>query len=120
MRFKKLLQLIVAIILLIPALAQDKKSCTISGVVKDARSKLPLNEAVVTFISDAFKGQKFALTDSTGMYRVSNLPAGNYTVSFEMEGYEKFVHDKITLQDRMSFDVSFEMVKERKRSRKRE
>jgi hypothetical protein len=107
-------QLIVAIFLLFPAVAQEKKMAIISGSVKDARSKSPLNEAVVTLSSDAFKGQKFALTDSTGMYRISNLPAGSYTIAFEMEGYERFVQENIVLQQGMSMGVSFQMVKERK------
>ncbi|GEO10343.1 hypothetical protein SAE01_28390 [Segetibacter aerophilus] len=86
----------------------------ISGIVKDARSKTPLNEAVVTLSSSAFQGQKFALTDSTGMYSVRNLPAGNYKIAFEMEGYEKFTQENIALQPGMSLGVSFEMVKARK------
>ncbi|MGI8637452.1 MAG: carboxypeptidase-like regulatory domain-containing protein, partial [Segetibacter sp.] len=63
-----------------PTFSQDKKLCTISGVVKDTQSKSPLAEAVVTISSDAFKGKKFTLTDSTGTYHVSDLPSGNYTI----------------------------------------
>jgi Carboxypeptidase regulatory-like domain len=87
-------------------------------MVSDAHTKLPLNEAVITLSSSAYQGQKFALTDSTGMYRVGNLPAGTYTISFEMEGYEKFVHDNIVLQEGMSLGVSFQMIKERKGRKK--
>lgn len=114
MKLLAIVHLIVAIFLFFPAVAQEKKMAIISGSVKDARSKAPLNEAVVTLSSDAFKGQKFALTDSTGMYRVSNLPAGSYTIAFEMEGYEKFVQENIVLRQGMSLGVSFQMVKERK------
>lgn len=117
MNFKKSLPLIMAILLVFSALAQEKKVAVISGVVKDARTKSPLNEAVVTLSSNAFKGQKFALTDSTGMYKVGNLPAGYYTISFEMEGYEKFVQDSIKLQEGMSLGVSFQMARERKGKR---
>ena len=114
MSLKKSMLLIAAIVLLVPVFAQEKKAAIISGVVKDARTKSPLNEAVVTLSSSAFKGQKFALTDSTGMYKVSNLPAGFYTITFEMEGYEKFVQDSIKLQEGMSLGVSFQMARERK------
>jgi hypothetical protein len=114
MRCKVSLSFVMAILLGFPAFAQEKKMAVISGVIKDARSKSPLNEAVVTLSSSAFQGQKFALTDSTGMYRVRNLPGGNYTIAFEMEGYEKFVQENIALQPGMSLGVSFEMVKARK------
>lgn len=115
---KKLLAVVIACCLFFSVFAQEKKAAIISGTVKDARTKLPLNEAVITLSSTAFEGQKFALTDSTGIYRIGNLPAGNYTISFEMEGYEKFTHENIALQDGMSLGVSFEMVRERKGRRK--
>ncbi|MCW3107141.1 MAG: TonB-dependent receptor [Segetibacter sp.] len=117
MNLKKLLPAVLATLLFFPAFAQEKKAAIISGTVKDARSKSPLNEVVVTLSSTAFQGQKFALTDSTGMYRIGNLPAGNYTISFEMEGYEKFTQENIALQEGMSLGVSFQMVKERSRRR---
>lgn len=85
----------------------------ISGTVKDSRSKAPLSEAIVTLTSTMLKVQKMALTDSTGMYHISNLPAGIYSISFEMEGYHKFMQDSVVLQDGMSLGVSFQMAKER-------
>jgi len=117
MKCRKLLTGIFAIFFCLIAFAQDKKSATIGGSVKDAHTKLPLVEAVVTLSSTAFEGQKFALTDSTGMYRIANLPAGTYMIAFEMEGYEKFVQPNIALQEGMSLGVSFEMIKERKKQR---
>ena len=92
----------------------------ISGKVSDARTKAPLNEAVITISSDAFEGQKFAVTDSTGNYRVNNLPKGIYCIAFEMEGYRKFVKDSIKLQEGMSLGVSFEMAREKKEKSKKE
>ena len=118
MNLAKVLLFIAAILLVVTTFAQDKKAGTISGVVKESRSKSPLNEAVVTLSSDAFSGQKFALSDSAGMYHVSNLPAGNYTISFEMEGYEKFVQSNLALRPGMSLHVNPEMVKERRMSRR--
>lgn len=118
MNLKKVLPIIVAVLMAIITFAQEKKTGTISGVVKKARSKSPLIEAVVTLSSDAFNGQKFALTDSSGMYTVSNLPAGNYTISSEMEGYEKSVQNNINLQPGMTLNVNFEMMKERRITRR--
>lgn len=105
----------------------QNRTATIAGTVKDSRGKKPLIEAVVTVSSPAINGNKFALTDSTGQYRINNLPAGVYSVSFEMEGFRKYTQDSVRLSDGMSLGVSFEMARERSgqdsmrtRSRKRE
>jgi hypothetical protein len=98
-------------------LAQTGKPGAISGYVKDARTKKPLLEAVVSISSTAFEGQKLALTDSTGIYSVRNLPAGTYTVTFEMEGYRKFTQENIVLKEGMSLGVSFQMARDEKAKR---
>jgi len=121
MRAKNLVLLAVTVFLpfiAFSAFSQEKKPAIISGSVKDARTKSPLLEAVVTLKSDSFEGEKYALTDSTGMYRVNNLPAGTYSITFEMEGYEKFTRDGIVVSPGMSLGVSFEMIKEQKRMKK--
>ena len=115
MRSKNFILLFITVFISISTFSQEKKPAIISGTVKDARTKLPLNEAVVTLKSDSFNGEKYALTDSTGMYRVNNLPPGIYTVTFEMEGYEKFSKDGIVVSPGMSLGISFEMIRERKK-----
>lgn len=119
MNLKRPLAAVFAVFFFLSAFSQEKKPAVISGVIKDARTKSPLNEAVITLSSSAFQGQKFALTDSSGKYRIRNLPAGSYTISFEMEGYEKFTQENVEVQEGMSLGVSFEMVKERKGKEKR-
>jgi hypothetical protein len=118
MILKKWFAIVITICLAFPAFSFQQNSAAITGTIKDANSKSPIIEAVITLSSTAFKGQKFAVTDSTGMYRITNLPPGNYTISFEMEGYEKIVRENIPLQEGMSVGVDYEMVKERKRHRK--
>ncbi len=90
--------------------SQEKKPGMISGFIKDARSKKPLIEAVVTISSEKIVGKKLALTDSTGLYSIKNLPAGYYTISFEMEGFRKYTKDSILLREGMSLGASFEMA----------
>ncbi len=118
MIYKELLLFFVATFLLFPGFSQEGKHGSISGIIKDAKTKWPLIEAVITVNSNAFEGQKFAVTDTSGKYKINNLPAGVYSVSFEMEGYEKYVQNSITLKEGMSVAVSYEMLKEQKRSRK--
>ena len=112
MRFKNLLLLSTAVFLFSLAIAQ-KKNGSIAGSVKDANSKSPLIEAVITISSQALDGKKFAITDSSGNYRVPDLPPGLYSVSFEMEGFKTFVKDNIQLTEGMSLGVSMEMAKDR-------
>lgn len=118
MKIKKYVLLLVAAFLSFVAFNQEKKFAVISGTVKDAGTKLPLTEAVITLSSNAFEGQKFAITDSAGTYKINNLPPGNYSITFEMEGYEKFVHDTVSLKDGMVLGLDYEMVKEKKRKSK--
>jgi hypothetical protein len=115
---KTLLLAVTAVLLSFIVFAQEKKPAIISGIVKDAQTKSPLLEAVVTLKSNAFEGEKYAVTDSTGLYRINNLPPGTYSVSFEMEGYEKFSKDGIVVVPGVSLGVSFEMIKEQKRMKK--
>lgn len=91
----------------------QSKPGIIAGSVKDSRTKSPLIEAVITVSSPALQGQKFALTDSTGFYKIANLPPGLYTVSFEMEGFRKYSQENVLLSDGMSLGVSMEMAKDR-------
>jgi len=118
MILRKWLVIVITICLVFPAFSSAQNSGAITGTIKDAHSKSPIIEAVITVSSTAFKGQKFAVTDSVGAYHITNLPPGNYTISFEMEGYEKFVRENVPLQEGMSVGVDHEMVKERKRNRK--
>src|SRR5690349_1824072 len=109
MTLKKWLTKVIIICLALTAFSFRQNSATITGTIKDARSKSPIIEAVITLSSTAFKGQKFAVTDSSGLYRIANLPAGNYTISFEMEGYQKVVRENVALQEGMSVGVDYEM-----------
>ena len=116
MRKAKLVAILATLFFIVTSvIAQAGKTGAISGYVKDSRNKNVLIEAVVTITSDAFTGSKFALTDSTGIYSVKNLPAGTYTVSFEMEGYKKFTQDNIVLKEGQMLGVSFQMAREDKK-----
>lgn len=101
------------------ASGQQKNDGIISGIIKDSQTKSPLNEAVITVSSNAFKGQKYALTNSKSIFAINNLPPGAYIVSFEMEGYEKYVHQSIALKDSMTAEVSHDMVKKGRKAGKK-
>lgn len=115
---KKIALSLIGALFFLSVFSQNTKPATISGTIKDAKTKQPLIEAVITLSSSAFTGQKFAVTDSSGNYKINNLPDGNYTIAFEMEGYEKFVHQNFALKQGMAVGMNYQMVKESKRKNK--
>lgn len=92
----------------------QSKTGIFSGTVKASATQKPLFEAVITLSSPALEGKKFAVTDSTGFYRINNLPKGTYSISIEMEGYDTINYDNIFLPEGMSQGVSVEMRRSRK------
>ncbi len=115
MRIKNIVLLIAIALLTVAAFSQQKNTATITGTVIDARTRMPIPEAVVTLKSNSFEGEKYALTDSAGVYRINNLPAGTYHISFEMEGYGKFLKDNIVVSPGIMLAVSYELTKERRK-----
>lgn len=116
MRYKKLLLFAITALLFITVWSQNKDA-KITGIVKDAQTKQPITDAVITVSSSSFKGQKFAVTDTKGRYQINNLTAGIYHISFEMEGYEKFARDSVNIKEGMSLGVNSELTKEQKQAR---
>lgn len=113
MKYKKTLLFAITAFLFFSVSSQQRQGI-ITGTVKDAKTKFPITDAVITVSSNVFNGQKLAVTDSGGRYKIINLPEGKYRLSFEMEGYKKFVQDSINMVDGMSLAVDTEMEKERK------
>ena len=89
--------LILAALVLAPttALAQDEAS--IAGSVRDDTGGV-LPGVAVKVQSDALLADRDAFSDSSGNYQVTNLPSGDYTVTFTLEGFDVVVRDGITLQ----------------------
>ena len=104
---------VVALLILLTSFTApvQPKPGSIAGVLKDARTKQPLFEAVITLSSNVLKGKLYAITDSTGNYKFNLLQPGNYSVLFEMEGYRSFTKDSIQLTSGMPLGVSLEMVR---------
>ncbi|MYJ56145.1 MAG: TonB-dependent receptor, partial [Rhodothermaceae bacterium] len=75
---------------------------TISGIVTDAESGLPLPGATVILVGTTTG----AVTDGDGNYSINNLPFGTYTIQVSFVGYET-VLQPITLQDA---DVTFDFA----------
>lgn len=68
--------------------AQAQSSAALIGKVVDASSKQPLPNVQVVATSNSLQGEQTVETDSTGSYRLPNLPAGTYTLQFFRGGYK--------------------------------
>jgi len=66
--------------------AQGVQTGTIRGVVKDQQG-LPTPGVTVTATSPALQGPRSVVTDDQGLYSIPALPAGRYTVRFELSGF---------------------------------
>jgi len=90
------------------------KASTITGYVRDVKNQKPLVEAVITLSCATMTGDKLVLTDSTGKYIASDLLPGLYTITFEMEGYQKTQRDNIELTFQKTITVDCLLKREDK------
>ncbi len=74
MRYKKLLFFALTALLFFTVRSRQTMQGMITGIVKNAKTKLPIKDVVITINSSAFKGQNFAVTDTDDVYRINNLP----------------------------------------------
>jgi TonB family protein len=81
------------------ALAQTAMG-SVAGVVVDAATQAPLADVRVTARSTAMVGEQSAITDSDGVFEMTFLPAGFYTLVLRRDGYQAFAADGLTLKGR--------------------
>ena len=70
------------------ALAQTTGSATLRGSVKDANGAVVAN-ATVTLINEATKVERKTSANREGVYVLSSVPPGTYTVTAENSGFKK-------------------------------
>lgn len=80
----------VALAALLTAGAAENPRSAILGTVIDAQSRQPVAEVVVTASLSAQGGERIAVTQSDGRYRIPDLPPGDYTLRFERELFEPY------------------------------
>jgi hypothetical protein len=93
------------------AFAQTGTS-VIQGNVSDAATKGPAADAVITVTSPAVQGEQVVVTDSSGFYRVPNLPPGTYTVRVEKDKYRPFERAAVQLRSDIALRVNIDLLPE--------
>jgi hypothetical protein len=102
---------VLCLLLLLPlsALGQTTIS-TIEGTIKDAQGSV-VSGAQVVVKSPQLGIERTATTDANGFYRVTALPAGNYSLSITHTGFANRTFDNIelTLNRTLTLDIPLEV-----------
>lgn len=76
----------------------DQGDAVVIGIVKDANTGDPIVEAAVSITGENLQGEQAVLTDATGIFRLPNLPPGEYTIEVVRDGYEVVSRTGVILQ----------------------
>ncbi|MCA1591941.1 MAG: carboxypeptidase-like regulatory domain-containing protein, partial [Acidobacteria bacterium] len=77
--------------------AEQVNTASLTGLVTDSAHAVIPN-ASVTVKNKATDAETSATTDSSGYYTFASLPVGAYTVTVELQGFKKAVHEDIKLE----------------------
>jgi len=81
-----------------PAAFAQADAAVLIGNVTAGDSKAPLAKATVILTSPNLQGQRLQQTDETGLYRVSQLPPGEYRIRFVKGGYKTVTYAEVRLR----------------------
>ncbi len=92
------------------AIAQNTSSIT--GVVTDASTGKPVVGAVVVVTSPALPAEQTVVTEAGGKFAVPDLPAGDYTLAVQMDGYKPFERADLKLKEETTLRANAAVVPE--------
>src|SRR6266496_1419693 len=72
-------------------------TASLTGQVTDTAGAVVPN-AAVTVKNKATAAERTATTDSSGYYTFSSLPVGAYSVTVELQGFKRAVHESVNLE----------------------
>src|SRR5262247_3007364 len=81
---------------------------SIRGYVRDEQGGV-LPGVTVTGVSPTLQAPVTAVTDSTGYYRLNNLPPGTFAVTAELTGFSTTRREGIVIRAGLNFTVDLEM-----------
>jgi Carboxypeptidase regulatory-like domain len=85
---------------------------SLTGTVVDASTQKPVADVVVTATSPNLQGEQVAVTDSSGSYRISQLPPGSYSLRFEKEAYRPYSRAGIALDADRTLRLNVDLLPE--------
>src|ERR1700723_2600849 len=111
--FSFFLMLSLTILILSAAGLAQELAATLTGTVTDASGALVPNATLVVHSEDTGADVRRVTTSSTGNFNITNLPAGRYTVTVQLEGFQKFVASSVILNvaEKHTLDVQLKAGK---------
>ena len=94
------------------ARAQVGAGSNLTGRVVDASNNAPVGDVVVTVTSPNLQGEETAVTDTNGLWRVQNLPPGDYTIRLDKESFKPFARTSIGLRADVTLRVDSQLLPE--------
>src|SRR5580765_7373721 len=94
-----------AVLVLLPASAYAQEG-QIAGVVRDTSDALMPGVTVEVSSPALIEKTRTAVTDSSGQYRITNLPVGTYKLTFSLEGFRKQERDDVVLTSGFTASVN--------------
>jgi hypothetical protein len=91
-----------------PALAQIGSSGKLQGVVTDA-SGASISGARVTAVEKATGSRREAVSDASGRFTMDALPVGEYTLTFEMDGFQQLERSGVQVEAGVASDINAEL-----------
>ena len=78
------------------ALAQTANTGVITGVVQNEKGEVVAN-AIVRATNKGTNASREAKSSSEGVYEITQLPPGTYSVTVEAQGFSKYLNDNVTV-----------------------
>lgn len=92
-------------LLIISQLAIAQKTGSISGITVDSANGKRIPFATVALINKKQVIIKTVIADSTGLYRITDIPRGNYNLSWSAIGYKPSVSRELTISNNTHTDL---------------
>jgi len=100
----------VTLALAVPWAAADTQDGTLSGIVIDATG-IPLPGVTITVAGPALQGERLAITDTAGRWRLPLVPVGpGYEVSASLDGFQAVIQTEIRVNIGANTRVDFTLV----------
>src|SRR4051812_20483605 len=99
----------IAIVFVFPLLVIGQVLGTVAGSVKDASGAVLPGVTVEVSSPALIERSRTATTDSTGLYRIVNLPPGIYEVTFTLPGFNTVKREQVQVQAGFTASIDAEM-----------
>jgi outer membrane receptor for ferrienterochelin and colicins len=87
MRFRTGLLAVLGLVLSVGLLSAQQTTGVVSGRLTDAETQTGISGATVQVVTAGNRSLGSAVTDAQGQFRIANVPAGTYSLQFNMVGY---------------------------------